>query len=457
MTQPQIQQLLDKQRTYFMSGVTKDIGFRIAQLKRLKEGILAREDDIIQAIKHDLNKPELETYTTEIMGALEEIKLSVKRLRSWAAPKKVSTPMSLFRATSRIYSEPYGVVLIITAWNYPFQLAFHTLIGAIAAGNCVLIKPSELSLNSSKLIATIIDECFEQEFCAVIEGGVEETSALLRERFDFIHFTGSPRIGKIIAQAAANHLTPVVLELGGKSPCIVDSTADIDITARRIVWGKFMNAGQTCIAPDYLFAHKAIKDKLLAAIFREIQTFYGDLPEDSPDYCRIINNKHFERLSKLLTKGKILIGGKTRKADRYIAPTVIDNITWEDPVMQEEIFGPILPILEYEELSEVIAMVNAHEKPLALYFFSTDKKDQQRIIRETSSGGGCINATIMHTANPHLPFGGVGNSGMGNYHGKASFDTFSHQKSILRKAFRPDLNLIYPPYRNKLKLLKRLF
>lgn len=449
--------LLDKQRKYFLTGKTKDVEFRIKRLKALKEIIIKRNQEIVEALRKDFGKSEFETFSNEIMTSLEEIKLAIKKLHSWAAPRKVKTPIAYFKSSSRIYYEPYGIALIISAWNYPFQLAINPLIGAISAGNCCIIKPSELAPNTSKLLSEIIKECFDEEYCAIVEGGAQETTALLNEKFDFILYTGSTHVGKIVAQAAAKHLTPVVLEMGGKSPCIIDNTADIEISARRIVWGKFLNAGQTCVAPDYLLVHKEVKDSLMKAIQKYIKDFYGDNPENSKDYCRIINEKHFDRLCALLEEGDIVAGGQTNRSQLYIEPTVIDHVTWNYPIMQEEIFGPILPIIEYEDLTNVIEMINAHEKPLALYIFSKNKKVQKKIINETSFGGGCINTTVLHAGNPYLPFGGVGSSGMGNYHGKASFDTFSHQKGILNKSLIVDPKFIYPPYKNKVDILKKMY
>lgn len=449
--------LLDKQRKYFLTGKTKDVEFRIKRLKALKEIIIKRNQEIVESLRKDFGKSEFETFSNEIMSSLEEIKLAIKKLRSWATPRKVKTPIAYFKSSSRIYYEPYGIALIISAWNYPFQLAINPLIGAISAGNCCIIKPSELAPNTSKLLSEIIKECFDEEYCAIVEGGAQETTALLNEKFDFILYTGSTHVGKIVAQAAAKHLTPVVLEMGGKSPCIIDNTADIEISARRIVWGKFLNAGQTCVAPDYLLVHKEVKNSLIKTIQKYIKDFYGDNPENSKDYCRIINEKHFDRLCALLEEGDIVAGGKTNRSQLYIEPTVIDHATWNYPIMQEEIFGPILPIIEYEDLTNVIEMINAHEKPLALYIFSKNKKVQKKIINETSFGGGCINTTVLHAGNPYLPFGGVGSSGMGNYHGKASFDTFSHQKGILNKSLIVDPKFIYPPYKNKVDILKKMY
>jgi aldehyde dehydrogenase (NAD+) len=449
--------ILERTKEFFLSGKTRNIEFRINSLKKLRQSIIKHDREIMEALRKDFGKPEFETFATEIMSSLDEINIAIRNLHSWVKPRRVKTPFTHFKASSRVYYEPFGIVLVITAWNYPFQLAMNPLIGAIAAGNCCVVKPSELSPHTAKILGQIVTECFSEDFCTVVEGGIEETTELLKEKFDFIHYTGSTRVGKIIAQAASINLTPVVLEMGGKSPCIVDKTADIETSARRIVWGKFINAGQTCVAPDYLIVHRDVKAALLKALGDQIRCFYGDKPEQSSDYCRIINQKHFERLSAFLDHGTIVSGGKTRREDLYIEPTIIDHITWDDPVMQEEIFGPILPVMEYEDLTTFIEMIQSHEKPLALYFFSKNKKDQERIIRGVSFGGGCMNATILHTGNPYLPFGGVGNSGIGNYHGKWSFETFSHPKSVLEKSLWIDPKLPYPPYGNKLKFLKSLY
>ena len=324
------------------------------------------------------------------------------------------------------------------------------------ATTCI-IKPSELAPNTARIITKIIEESFVKEHCTVIEGGVDETTKLLEERFDFIHYTGNSRVGRIIAQAAAKNLTPVILELGGKSPCIVDATANIEVSARRIVWGKFLNAGQTCVAPDYLLVHKSIKERLIKAIVKQIEIFYGKNPENSKDFGRIINQRHFDRLSVLLNNGKVTAGGRTNKEKLYIEPTIIEHLTWDAPIMKEEIFGPILPVLEYSTIDEVISMVNAKEKPLALYYFSKDKNNISRISKEAHFGGGCINTTVIHTSNPHLPFGGIGESGMGSYHGKWSFEAFSHKKSMIKKSFIIDPKLIYPPYKNKISIVKKMY
>ncbi|AFZ13319.1 Aldehyde Dehydrogenase [Crinalium epipsammum PCC 9333] len=456
LTQQSYNTILTEQRHFFASGKTKDVAFRIEQLKLLKKVITEQEINIQNALKDDLNKSEFESYLSEIGLCLEEINYAIKHIKSWAKPQKVNTPLTQFLASSQIYSEPLGIVLIIGAWNYPFQLMILPLVGAIAAGNCAILKPSELAVNTSEVLSNIINQTFASNFIHVIEGGKETTQQLLSEKFDHIFFTGSTEVGKIVMAEAAKQLTPVTLELGGKTPCIVDANTHIEYTARRIVWGKFLNAGQTCIAPDYLLVDKKVKQDLLTNIKSCIQNFYGNNPVESPDYGRIINEKHFNRLCKLLNTGEIIIGGENNLSDRYIAPTVIDRVSWEDAVMKEEIFGPILPVIEYNDLSEAIALVNSQPKPLALYFFSNNQQKQQQILRNTSSGGVSINDTVMHTGVPDLPFGGVGASGMGSYHGKASFDTFSHKKSILNKSFLVDLKVRYAPYKEKLKLVKQL-
>lgn len=451
-----MQKLINSQKQFFAAGQTKDIAFRLRQLQILKKAVAINENEILEALKKDLRKPEFEAYAGEVGLCLSEINFALKNTRLWAKPKKVPTPLMHFPARSVIYPEPYGVTLIISPWNYPFLLAISPLIGAISAGNCCIIKPSEFSIHTSGLLAKIISEYFSPEYIAVVEGGVKETQILLSEKFDYILFTGSTLVGKIVAQAAAKRLTPVTLELGGKSPCIVDQDTNIGITAKRIVWGKFFNAGQTCIAPDYLLVHKSVKDKLLAQIKKTIADFYGIEPVKSPYYARIINEKHFSRLSNLLSEGDIIIGGDINKDKLYIAPTVIDNVNWDHKIMADEIFGPILPVLEYGDLDDAVKAINEKPKPLALYFFSNNKANQEKILRETSSGGVCINDTMNHISSPFLPFGGVGASGTGAYHGKAGFDTFTHYKSVFKKPFALDMSIKYPPYKLPLKYLKKL-
>ena len=455
MSRDRISALVQQQRAFFSTGATKDISFRLTQLQKLRQAVVAHQDAVFQAVKTDLNKHEVEAYLTE-MGVVKEIDFAIKHLRSWAKPQKAALPLPLLPAQGRIYAEPLGVVLIISPWNYPFYLMIAPLVGAIAAGNCALLKPSELAPATSQLIATLIKQTFEPHYIAAVEGGVEVSQAVLTEQFDHIFFTGSTAIGKLVMQAAAQHLTPVTLELGGKSPCIVDAEVQVEYAAKRIAWGKFVNAGQTCIAPDYLLVDRRIKPALMKAIEAAIHQFYGDDPATSPDYARMINAKQFARAANLLNGGNVVMGGQTIAAERYIAPTVIDRVSWDDPVMQEEVFAPILPVLEYDSLAEAIAQINARPKPLALYIFSKNRQVQQQVLQQTSSGGVCVNDTIMQIAASTLPFGGVGASGMGRYHGKASFDTFSHFKSVLYKPFWIDLPFRYAPYAGKMGLLKRL-
>jgi acyl-CoA reductase-like NAD-dependent aldehyde dehydrogenase len=454
LTQAPVKDIIRKQREFFATGKTKDVEWRIEQLKRLKQAVIDAQEAIVNAVKADLGRPDFEAYF-EIV-AISEINYALKNLKSWVKPKKVSSGIEQFPASAQIYPEPLGVVLIIAPWNYPFQLMISPLTGAIAAGNCAVLKPSEIAANTSRVITDIIQKTFDPAYIAVVEGGVETSQQLLEEKFDHIFFTGSTAIGRIVMQAAAQHLTPVTLELGGKSPCIVDSDVDLKHAAKRITWGKYLNAGQTCIAPDYLLVDRRIKSDLLTEIQKCVEEFYGDDPSESPDYGRIISRKHFERLEPLLKDGEIVIGGQTNPEEKYIAPTVVDQVSWESPLMQDEIFGPILPVLEYTDLKEAIAQINARPKPLALYIFSKDKQKQEQVLQETSSGGVCINDTVMHIGVSTLPFGGVGDSGIGNYHGKASFDTFSHYKSVLKKGFRFDPNWRYPPYKDKVSLLKRI-
>jgi aldehyde dehydrogenase (NAD+) len=451
-----IQNILASQRQFFNSGRTKDLDFRLKNLSRLKKAIIQNEAAILEALKNDLYKSAYEGYLTEIGLALEEIRFVSRHLRSWAKPRKVRTPYVLWFGTSAIYPEPYGISLIISPWNYPFQLTILPLIGSMAAGNCTMVKPSEYAPRTSAIISEIIERLFDSHYVAIIEGDAQISEDLLNERFDYILFTGSEIIGKIVMAAAAKNLTPITLELGGKSPCIVDQDVNIDLAARRIASGKFINAGQTCTAPDYLLVHQSNKQKLLDQIKVYLHNFYGEDPRTSPDYVRIINKPQFDRLAALLDQGDIIVGGQTDSDDLYIAPTLLEQVSWDDPVMQDEIFGPILPVLEFEDLTEVVSAINSRPRPLALYFFSNQRHHYQRIIKEVSFGGGCINDTLAHYINPHLPFGGTGNSGMGSYHGKASFDTFSHQKSILKKWFNFDMPLRFPPYKNKLSILKKI-
>lgn len=450
-------EMLAKQKTFFNSGITRSVQWRKSRLKALYAAIENYQEELFDALKSDLNKSPTEAFSTEIGLVLEEISFALKHISKWSKPKSVPSALLNFPSRSKIYCEPYGVVLILSPWNYPIQLALMPLVGAIAAGNCAVIKPSEESPASSKLLAEIIKSCFEPEFVNVVLGDKTASESLLKEKFDYIFFTGSPTVGKIVMKAAAENLVPVTLELGGKSPCIVDETADIQVSARRIVWGKCINAGQTCVAPDYLLVHKSVKEKLLAAMEKEICAFYTDSPENNSDYPRIINKRHFLRLCEYFKDGKIICGARANQQTLQIAPTILDDVNIEAPVMQEEIFGPVLPVMTFEKIDEVIKFVSDRPRPLALYFFSSDKKQQRRILKTLSFGGGCINDTILHLASPYMPFGGVGNSGMGSYHGKSSFETFSHKKSVLHKGFFADLRFRYPPYSGVvLKLLRKI-
>lgn len=453
-----VKEIVERQRDYFSKGETKSIDFRIRQLNILKKAIEENEDEIITALKKDLNKPRFEAYETEIGIVLEEIRFTLKHIKKWARPKRVKTPILHFISKSYVVSEPYGVTLVMSPWNYPFQLAIAPLVGAIAGGNCSIIKPSAFSANTSSLIAKLIKENFKEEYISVIEGGRSENEALLNEKFDYICFTGSVEVGKVVMEKAAKHLTPVTLELGGKSPCIVCEDANIDLAAKRAIWGKFLNGGQTCVAPDYLLVHKNVKEKLLNAMKKYIVQFYGEKPCDNDDFPKIINEKHFNRLLGLMKSGgDVIIGGENDIKSHKIAPTIINNIAWEHDIMREEIFGPLFPVIEFENINEVIKVVNNHPKPLALYLFTTSKNIEEKVIESISFGGGCINDTIVHLATSYMAFGGVGESGMGGYHGKSSFDTFTHKKSILNKSNLIDINVRYAPYNDKkFNLLKKI-
>ena len=444
MDQSEIQDLIRRQREFFAAGKTRDISFRLEQLKKLRTMITENEGAIFDALKRDLNKPAWEAYAGDTAIVVNELDYAVKHLRSWAKPKRVKTPLAYFPGSSHIHPAPYGVALIIGPWNFPVQLTLAPLVGAVAAGNCAVLKPSEVSPHTSRLLARLINKNFDDAFFAVVEGGADIARALLAEKFDCIFFTGSVGVGKLVMEAAAKHLTPVTLELGGKNPCIVDADIHLDYAARRITWGKFFNAGQSCVAPDYLLVDKRIKRELLEHINRTIREFYGADPSKSPDYARIVNDRHFDRIANLLKYGKIILGGKTDREARYIVPTILDSVVPDSLVMQEEIFGPVLPVIKYEDLSRAITIVNERPKSLALYIFSRNRKFQERALRETSSGGGCINDTTIHETTPYLPRRRR-QSGIGKYHGKASFDAFSHLRSIIKQGFLFDIKLRYPP------------
>ena len=447
--------ILQQQKTFFNTHTTKDLNFRKAQLQKLKKVVKSNEKLLYDAIYQDFGKSEFETFGTEISFIYKDIDYYLKNLKSFAKPKNVLTNIVNQMGSSKIVFEPLGNCLVIGAWNYPYQLTLTPVIAAIAAGNTCMIKPSELPENTMKAMAKLINENFDAQFLYVVEGGVEETSAILKLRFDKIFFTGSPRVGKIVYKAAAEHLTPVTLELGGKSPAFVTEKADLQIAARRIVWGKFINAGQTCVAPDYLYVAENIKAKFLEVLIEEIKK--RNYTDNVDHYCKIINERNFDRLEKMIDHEKVVFGGETNREKRYISPTVLDNVTWEDAVMQEEIFGPILPILTYKNLETAMQTVVEGEKPLSAYLFSNDAKEQELFTEKLSFGGGCINDTLMHLSNDRLPFGGVGNSGIGHYHGKFGFIAFSHQKAILKKSNYLEPELKYPPYSDaKLNILKKL-
>lgn len=448
--------MLHAQRAYFGRGECKNVEFRIRQLKNLHQWICEHEQEIMDALYQDLNKSPFEAYATEIGIVKEEIKYTLKHIRKWAVPKRVRTPITQFPSKSFIYPEPYGVVLIMSPWNYPFQLTIAPLVGAICAGNCAVVKPSAYSPNTTRLMAGMIRELFPAEYISVVEGGREANQALLDEKFDYIFFTGSVNVGKYVMEKASAYLTPVSLELGGKSPCIVDETADLKLAARRIVWGKFLNCGQTCVAPDYILVQKTVKDKLVKQINKAIQKMYGKNVLANEEYPKMINEKHFDRVLGLMKGAHVVSGGESDRMSLKIAPAVLDQVTWESPVMQEEIFGPLLPVLTFYDIKEVVHMVNARPRPLALYYFTKDKKREAGILKNISYGGGCINDTVVHLATSYMPFGGVGSSGMGGYHGKDSFDTFTHKKSIMKKSGLIDIPIRYAPFKNKLALLKKI-
>ncbi|WP_064093172.1 aldehyde dehydrogenase [Rossellomorea aquimaris] len=451
-----VQTALQQHKEFFKTGTTRPIKYRKQILERFAKVIKDHEKDIIEALKTDLGKSEMETYATEIGILLEEIRFILKHIDDWAEAKKVKTAKTHIGSKAYKVPEPYGVALIIAPWNYPFQLALSPVIGAIAAGNTAIIKPSELTPHTSKLLERLINTQFETNHIMVIEGGVETTQHLLRQPFDYIFFTGSVPVGKVVMEAAAKQLIPVTLELGGKSPCIVDDTADIPLAAKRIAFGKVTNAGQTCIAPDYLFIHKKVKQQFIQEFKKVIVEFYGTEPLQSDTFGRIVNERHFNRLTNYLQDGEILLGGKVDHASLKMEPTLLVPRDVTVPVMQDEIFGPIFPVLEYENLQEVIDFVTERPKPLALYLFTSDEKVEERINHSISYGGGCVNDTLMHIVTPYLPFGGVGESGIGNYHGESSFSTFSHYKSVLKQTTKFDMSFRYPNGRFGMQIIKKL-
>jgi aldehyde dehydrogenase (NAD+) len=451
------EELLKLQKKFFWSGRSRDFHFRIESLNKLKETIKNREKEVLEAVYKDLHKTAVDAYSTEIGLVYDEISYAVKNLEIWTRPEKARTPVFMWPAKSYILKEPYGVALIIAPWNYPFQLLMAPLVGAIAAGNTAILKPSEVSGHTADIIEKIINDTFPEEYLHVVQGDIAATQSLLELPVDYIFFTGSVPVGKVIINAAARNLTPFTLELGGKSPAIVHEDARLANAAKKIAWGKFLNAGQTCVAPDYVLVHETIKDDFLLELKKAITNFYGENPAEHQRYCRIINDRHFQRLTGLLDTAKIFCGGKTNPVDRYIEPTILYPANWNDRIMQDEIFGPLLPVLVYSDLNNIIRRINERPKPLSLYLFSDSELIQKRVTEEITYGGGAINNTIVHVASHFLPFGGVGPSGIGRYHGKSSFDTFTHFKSIVKSPGSFDMGLAYPDKNPGLKLLKMIF
>lgn len=452
-----IRELTTSQRQFFQTHQTFDVGFRISYLKKLQASILAHESEICAALQTDLGKSATESYMCEVGMTLSELSYQIKHLHAWSKPRRHPTGLMHFPAKSYTIAEPYGCVLVMAPWNYPFMLCMEPMIGAIAAGNCCIVKPSAYAPASSSIIRTILEEVFPAEYVAVVEGGRAENTELLNTRFDYIFFTGGVTVGKLVMEKASVNLTPVTLELGGKSPCIIDKNCNLKIAAARLAFGKYLNCGQTCVAPDYVLIQEEVKDAFLAELKLQIHRMYGAHPLENPDYGKIINQKHFDRILKLMDPDKIVFGGKADPETLQIEPTILDGVTPEDAVMQEEIFGPVLPILTYTTIAQAKQFVTEREKPLALYVFTNDPKTEECFRRYVSFGGGCINDTIIHLATCEMGFGGVGHSGMGSYHGKKSFETFSHEKSIVKKYWWPDLPLRYQPYRNIYDKIIRFF
>ena len=453
-----LKEKINKQREYFSTGETKDINFRIEKLKKLRDVLKSEEEKIFEALKKDLMKSSFESYVTEVAMVYDEINMHIKNIKKWSKKRRVKTPLVQFPAKSFIQLEPYGVVLIIGPFNYPFMLTMDPLIGAIAAGNTAVIKPSESAPETSKILKEILEKVFDEKYVLHVnpERGKEVVEELLKEKFDYIFFTGSATVGKIVMKAASQYLTPVTLELGGKSPCIIDEDCKVELAARRIVWGKLMNSGQTCVAPDYLYVHKDIEEEFIKKLEEEIKNQFGDNPLESKDYSKMVNEREFNRVLSYIDKEKLVFGGNYNRKTFQIEPTILKNVTWNDPVMEREIFGPIFPILPFENLDEVIRLVNSKDKPLAIYYFSEDKNKIEKVLNSTSSGGVTINDTLVHVSSSYLPFGGVGNSGMGEYHGKYSFDLFSNKKGVMNRKTFLDLKIRYAPFQNKLTIVKKI-
>lgn len=457
MTEQEIKDLVTRQRKYFQTGATLPVSARTAALRRLYAAISSNEKEIHNALKKDLGKSGFESYMCETGLVLEEISYMLKHVQRFAGEKRVRTPLAQFHSRSYQKPSPYGVVLIMSPWNYPFMLTLSPLVDALAAGNTAVVKPSAYSPYTSEVLQTILSQCFDPQYVAVVTGGRAENTCLLKEHFDYIFFTGSQAVGKEVMRNAAEHLTPVTLELGGKSPCIVDQTADIKLAARRIVFGKYLNCGQTCVAPDYIYCHRAVKDRLIKEVQKQIQKQYGKQPLRNPNYGKIINEKHFDRILGLIDEKKVVHGGNFDRKTLRIEPTVLDHVTFQDAVMQEEIFGPLMPVLTFDNLDDVIRKINSMPHPLALYFFTSDKAAAKKVTSRCGFGGGCINDTIIHLATTEMGFGGFGESGMGAYHGKIGFDTFSHYKSIVDKKTWIDLPMRYQPYQKLHEKMVRFF
>lgn len=452
-----IAETVTRVRDTFETGKTRSLDWRREQLQRMRVMLVEREADLLAALAADLGKPPTEAWATDVGFVISEIEHALRHLRRWTRPERVWAPLVTRPARATIVREPLGVVLVIAPWNYPIQLLLSPLVGAIAAGNCAIAKPSEVAANTSATLARLVPTYLDTDAIAIVEGAVPETQALLDERFDHIFYTGNGRVGRIVMEAAAKHLTPVTLELGGKSPVVIDDTADLHVAARRVAWGKYMNAGQTCIAPDYVLVTRAVEEQFVEHVRRAVFDFYGPDPKSSPDYGRIVSKSHLQRLVGLLDGGTPTIGGTSDKSERYLAPTVLQQVQRDAPVMHDEIFGPILPVLPVDGVDEAIEFINSHDKPLALYVFTGDRLVRDRVLGQTSSGGAAVNGTMFQVVVPELPFGGIGPSGMGAYHGKASFQTFSHAKSVLRKGTKPDSDLAYPPYTPRKDRLMRRF
>jgi aldehyde dehydrogenase (NAD+) len=452
--------IVGRVRAGVAAGLLDSAESRVTQLRQLRRLLEDNEQQISAALADDLGKPSIEAYTTETSFVIGEAKHAIEHLAAWMQPQRVRVPLTLRPATARVIRQPLGVALIMAAWNYPIHLTLAPLVGAVAAGNAAVLKPSELAPASSSLLSEAVPRYLDERLVQVVEGGVDEATALLAERFDHIFYTGGGAVARIVMRAAAEHLTPVTLELGGKSPAIVAADADVDVAARRITWGRFTNAGQTCVAPDYVLVTRAVEDRFLGAVLRSVHDFYGENPEASADYGRIVNDRHFDRLTRLLDAGgyeAVVTGGSGDRGDRYLAPTVLAGVSGDAAVMQEEIFGPILPVIAVDNVDAAVTFVNERPRPLALYVFTGDSPTADRIIERTRSGGVAVNHTMIHLGVPELPFGGTGASGIGSYHGEAGFDTFSHRRSILSKATKPDPSLTYPPYKRwKEAILRRV-